>query len=304
MANEKEQLQQIIDGDFKTLARTISLVENNNADALLKLLPTSDKKIIGITGPPGAGKSTLVDGLIAEYIKEQKKVGVLCIDPSSAFSRGAILGDRIRMNRWHNNENVFIRSLASRGNSGGLHPTIIEITDVMKAAPFDEIIIETVGAGQTEIDIAALADTTVVVLVPEAGDDIQMMKAGLMEIADVFVVNKSDRDGAIKFAHNLLSMSPGPSTNYKIVPVITTVATKGTNVEDVVGNIKSHQNITDTTKKKVNLLTEKAYLLIQQKRMNDVSKIFLAEEINTACTKEDFNLYRFVESYRGRLLFN
>ena len=131
-------------------------------------------------------------------------MGVLCIDPSSAFSRGAILGDRIRMNRWHDNENVFIRSLASRGNSGGLHPSIIEITDVMKAAPFDEIIIETVGAGQTEIEIAALADTTVVVLVPEAGDDIQMMKAGLMEIADVFVVNKSDRAGAMKFAKKFI----------------------------------------------------------------------------------------------------
>ena len=302
--NAHEQLQQIINGDFKTLARTISQIENNNGDDLLRLLPSSNKKIIGVTGPPGAGKSTLVDGLIAAYVNEQKKVGVLCIDPSSAFSHGAILGDRIRMNRWHNNDNVFIRSLASRGNSGGLHPSIIEITDVMKAAPFDEIIIETVGAGQTETEIAALADTTVVVLVPEAGDDIQMMKAGLMEIADVFVVNKSDREGALEFAKNLLSMSPGPFTNNKVVPVVQTIAIKNEGIKDVVYNIGWHQNVTDNSKKKVNLLAEKAYLLIRQKRMKDVSKIFLAAEIDAAHVKDDFNLYRFIENYGRKLPLN
>ncbi len=297
MMNEKEVLQQITNGDFKALARAISQIENNNAEALLKLLPFSGKEIIGITGPPGAGKSTLADCLIAAFIEQGKKVGVLCIDPSSAFSRGAILGDRIRMNRWHNNENVFIRSLASRGNSGGLHPSIIEITDVMKAAPFDIIIIETVGAGQTETEIAALADTTVVVLVPEAGDEIQIMKAGLMEIADIFVVNKSDREGASEFAKNLLAMSPGPFTNNKIVPVVQTVAMKNEGIKDVVNNIQWHQNVTHNSKKKLNLLTEKAYILIQQKRMKDVSKIFIAGEIREAFEKDNFNLYHFIENY-------
>src|SRR5689334_22727936 len=137
----KELLQNIIDGDFKTLARVISKTENGDCDDLLKLLPSSSKKIIGITGPPGAGKSTLVDCIIAEYIRQQKKVGIICVDPSSAFTHGALLGDRIRMNTWFNHPNVYIRSLATRGSMGGLHPSIIEITDVMKTSPLDKIII-------------------------------------------------------------------------------------------------------------------------------------------------------------------
>jgi LAO/AO transport system kinase len=138
----------------------------------------------------------LVDALIGEIIAQQKTVGVLCVDPSSPFNLGALLGDRIRMSEWYNNKNVFIRSLATRGSLGGLHPKIIEITDVLKTANFDFIIVETVGVGQSEIEIAGLADTTVVVVVPEAGDEVQTMKAGLMEIANVFVVNKADRPDA------------------------------------------------------------------------------------------------------------
>ena len=199
---------QIKNNNIKALSRAVSLVENGYKDYenFLKLIPLSNKKITGITGPPGAGKSTIVDCLIQEFVDQKKKVAVLCIDPSSPFTRGALLGDRIRMSTWYNNPDVFIRSLASRGNTGGLHPKIIEITDVIKAAPFDEIIIETVGAGQTETEIAALADTSIVVLVPEAGDDIQNMKAGLMEIADIFVVNKADRPDADRFVKNLLAM--------------------------------------------------------------------------------------------------
>ncbi|WP_315818704.1 methylmalonyl Co-A mutase-associated GTPase MeaB [Paraflavitalea speifideaquila] len=186
----------------KEIARGISLVENEAAgyeELLLSLPVLHDTKIIGITGPPGAGKSTLVDALIGTVSKDGKKVGVLCVDPSSPFNLGALLGDRIRMSEWYNDPNVFIRSLATRGSLGGLHPKIIEITELLKAADFDYIIVETVGVGQSEIEIAGLADVTVVVMVPEAGDEVQTMKAGLMEIADIFVVNKADRPDANQF---------------------------------------------------------------------------------------------------------
>src|SRR6478735_1528576 len=198
----QQLLAQTKAGDTKALARAISLVENeqNGYDELLSQLPPNHRtKIIGITGPPGAGKSTLVDGLIGELVRKGKKVAVLCVDPSSPFNLGAVLGDRIRMNQWYTHPNVFIRSLASRGSMGGLHPKIIEITELVKAANYDYIILETVGVGQSEIEIAGLADATVVVVVPESGDEIQTMKAGLMEIADVFVVNKSDRPEADVF---------------------------------------------------------------------------------------------------------
>lgn len=192
-------LQEIIQGNVKALARSISIIENEvpGYEDLLQQLPINNSvKIIGITGAPGAGKSTLTDALIGVLIDNEKRIGVLCVDPSSPFNMGALLGDRIRMSEWYNNPNVFIRSLATPRIAGGLHPKIIEITDMMKAAGFDHIIVETVGVGQSEIEIAGLADVTVVVMVPESGDEVQTMKAGLMEIADIFVINKSDRPGA------------------------------------------------------------------------------------------------------------
>ena len=183
----QELLKQMQQADVKALARSISLVENEQPgyETLLQSLPVTSAKIIGITGPPGAGKSTLADALIGLLVNSGKKVAVLCIDPSSPFNLGALLGDRIRMSDWYTNPNVFIRSLATRGSMGGLHPKIIEITDLLKAFQFDNIIVETVGVGQSEIEIAGLADVTVVVVVPEAGDEIQTMKAGLMEIGDM-----------------------------------------------------------------------------------------------------------------------
>ena len=194
--------------DIKKLSRTISLVENEvpGYEEILQRLKPSASVIIGITGAPGAGKSSLVDGLIEEMIGEGKSVAVLCVDPSSPFSLGALLGDRIRMSSWYDTPGVFIRSMATRGALGGLNHKIIEVSDVLRDAAFDYIIIETVGVGQSEVDIASMADVTVVMLIPEGGDSIQNMKAGIMEIADIFVVNKSDFTWYLFFAHSCKGM--------------------------------------------------------------------------------------------------
>src|SRR6476659_11142169 len=202
----EQLLSQIKKGDIKSLSRAISFIENEQQghDDLLRFLQDDrSPKIIGITGPPGAGKSTLVDALIDELIREEKKIAVLCIDPSSPFNLGALLGDRIRMSQWYTHPDVFIRSLATRGSVGGLSPKIIEITDLVKSANFDHIIVETVGVGQSEIEIAGLADVPIVVVVPESGDEVQTMKAGLMEIADIFVINKAARPGSEELVKNL-----------------------------------------------------------------------------------------------------
>jgi len=292
-------LQEISKGDIKSLARAISLLENEGTGSqhLLASLTSAEVPVVGITGPPGAGKSTLSDQLIGSFAAEGKKIAVLCVDPSSPFHRGALLGDRVRMSTWHDHPNVFIRSLASRGSMGGLNPKIIEITDLLKAAGYDMIIIETVGVGQSEVEIAALADVTVVTIVPEAGDEIQTMKSGIMEIADIFVVNKADRPGADQFVMNLKQMlAPVFSSQEDEVPVIKTIATSGTGVDELKRAILAKMEKTKNNKRKINLLAEKAYHLIRQERMKDINKQELAEEI--AGHGSAFNLYRFIEKFR------
>lgn len=295
-----ELLYKLQEGDSKSLARCISLVENevNDYEELLQSLPNLNKPVIGITGPPGAGKSTLVDALISLIVKDRKRVGVLCIDPSSPFNLGSLLGDRIRMNQWYDNPNVFIRSLASRGSLGGLHPKIIEITELMKAAPFDYVIVETVGVGQSEVEIVGLADITVVVVVPEAGDEVQTMKAGLMEIADIFVVNKADRPDADLFVKNLRSMlAPAFHNRYDEVPVIKTVASQGTGVNDLYKEIERLVKHHHSKDKKYWLMAERAFQLIQQKRMKNISKEDLKEKIQELSNNNDFQLYSFVKKH-------
>lgn len=293
-------LQEIKQGNTKSLARCISLIENEveGYENFLQTLPASSIPVIGLTGPPGAGKSTLTDSLIGLLVKEGKKVAVLCIDPSSPFNLGALLGDRIRMSNWYNHPNVFIRSLATRGSLGGLHPKILEITDTCKAAGFDYVIVETVGVGQSEIEIAGLADVTVVVLVPEAGDEVQTMKAGLMEIADIFAVNKADRPEADLFVRNLrLMLAPAFANHQQEIPVVKTIATEQNGAGELLQNIKTLLQQQHVNERKSWLLAEKAYYLVQQHRMKDVQKKEMKLRIEEEIKKGDFNLYRFIKKF-------
>jgi len=231
-------------GDRRALARLITLVENRTPEVpaiMQRLYPrTGRAMLIGLTGPPGAGKSTLGDKLIAQFRKAGRTVGVVAVDPSSPFSGGAVLGDRVRMQEHFLDPGVFIRSLSTRGRHGGLARATREVAHVLDAFGLDVVIVETVGVGQTELDIMGLAHTTVVVLVPEAGDTIQVMKAGLLEIADVFVVNKADRDGARRLKNELevmLHLRPASTWN---VPVLLTEATANRGIEELVGQIAAH----------------------------------------------------------------
>jgi LAO/AO transport system kinase len=289
-------------GDFRVVARAISLVENSGpgADELLKSLRHTHVPLIGITGPPGAGKSTLTDALIKQFIHDGKKLAILCVDPSSSFHSGAILGDRIRMNQWYNNSSVFIRSLASRGTMGGLNPRIFQITDLLAHAGFDYILIETVGVGQTEVDISRLADQVVLVLVPESGDDIQTMKSGFMEIGDIFVVNKSDRPGAEQFMTSLKS-----SIHYQTakqterIKFIQTVATEEKGIAELYKAIRENSAI-HLPGRSLRLLTQKAWQLISGYRMQDLDNSKLQHLLENATADPDFNIYRFAESISGK----
>ena len=277
--------------DFRSVARALTIVENDlpGADALLKSLSfTKNPPIIGITGPPGAGKSTLVNSLISGLLSTGSKIAVLAIDPTSPFNFGSLLGDRIRMAPHFNHPDVFIRSLATRGSLGGLSAKTIEMTDVLRAAEFDYILVETVGVGQSEIEIAGLADITLLVLVPESGDEIQNIKSGLMEIADAFIVNKSDRADADLFVNNLKKIQ----NKEHQLPVFKTVASKNEGIDEVINFIHSKSN-TKNSRKEL-LLAEKAYQLIQQKRMAGIDKKKLQQDLAKALNDPGFNLYEFI----------
>ena len=282
-------------GDFRVLARALTLVENDldPAEDLLKNLSIDlNTPVIGITGPPGAGKSTLVNAITANFANMGKKVAILAVDPTSPFNFGSLLGDRIRMVQQFNNPNVYIRSIASRGALGGVSIKTLEMIDVLKSSDFDIILVETVGVGQSEVEIAGLADKTVVVLVPESGDEIQNIKSGLMEIAQGFVVNKADRDGAETFANNLKKLVRGQHQN---IPVFKTVADKAQGIAELCNWLLASNHIRN--ERKHLLIVEKAYRIIQHQRMLDVDKTKLRYAIDEALLAPDFNVYRFIEKW-------
>ncbi|HEY5536534.1 MAG TPA: methylmalonyl Co-A mutase-associated GTPase MeaB [Ignavibacteria bacterium] len=275
METYKKYIAGILKDDKISIARSITLVENEDdaSDKLLKELfkHTGKAYRIGITGPPGAGKSSLTNCLVKHLVQRNLKVGVIAVDPTSPFTGGALLGDRIRMQEVGSLNGVFIRSMATRGSLGGLSRKVVEVCDILDAAGKDFIIIETVGVGQSELDVATTADTTLVVLVPESGDAVQAMKAGLMEIANIFVLNKSDREGADGVAatiKNIIHLKP-PSEDKWTVNVLKTVGSLNKGVEELLEEIFKHKNhLTESgflKKKRKNNLRNKIFELVNNK---------------------------------------
>ena len=295
--DEIKLVEQMQKGDRVALGRLMTLAESRSQSlpGILGLINSSayDSYIIGITGPPGAGKSTITDKLITQYREQGKRVGVIAVDPSSPFSGGSILGDRVRMHEHAMDDGVFIRSLSSRGLSGGLARSVSEMIKLYGAFGMDYVIVETVGVGQTELDIMDIADTVVVVLVPEAGDAVQTMKAGLMEIADIFVVNKADRDGAKILASEIKSIISIKS--YKDSwepPVLLTSAHANEGIENLKNDIEKHKDYLHSTKR---------FQKIREKRKVDEFSLIIKENLEREFgkkleSKEVKKIYELVKS--------
>jgi len=275
---EKVTIQGIKANDHRVLSRVITHIENDDYvqdQRFIELYDQAQEAIrLGITGPPGAGKSTIINELIKRFLKKNQTIGVIAIDPSSPFSGGALLGDRVRMNHYNNDKRVFIRSMGTHGNLGGLARKTQEAGDILAASGKDVIIFETVGVGQGEYDIAKAADLTVLVLVPESGDEIQLMKAGLIEIADLFVINKSDREGADRLANTLNSMINAIGNNSKLdAPVYTTVASDGKGMDKLFDGVFDHLEKLDRygllVKKKKERYRNRVKKLIQEQLLGE-----------------------------------
>ena len=258
--------EQLIDDlkskNFKSISKLISQIENSTIESSeiedILFSKTNNAFRIGITGPPGAGKSTLTNLLIKYFRQLDKTVGVLLVDPTSPFSGGSVLGDRVRMNQHYDDKGVFLRSLATRGSKGGLSSNISNVADILDVAGFDIIIFETVGVGQVEIDVVEQVDSVVLVLVPESGDDIQILKAGIIEISDIFVINKSDREGSNRLSSSLESMLNLTRDKNDWVPkIISTIATQDSGVEDLSKILLDHHNFINTNNLKKNKINQR-----------------------------------------------
>ncbi len=289
----KELVEKALAGDHISIGRVITIVEGGGKEGielLRELYPFTGKAYyLGITGAPGVGKSTLVDKLIYHLRGKDKKIGVIAIDPTSPFTGGAFLGDRLRMQRHATDPGVFIRSMGSRGALGGLSKATADVAKVLDACGFDYIIIETVGAGQNEVDIVKTADTVILVLVPGMGDEIQVIKAGIMEIGDIFVVNKSDKDGADRLARELkVWLEFGYKESEWVPPVIMTIAEDGTGVDKLVEEIERHQSYLRNSGK---------FLERRKTRVESELKVALEEKIRKQVENllEEEILRRYVE---------
>jgi len=286
-------------GEIYSLAKMISLVENNPENAwkiIEKLKIKSDPHIIGVTGSPGAGKSTIVSKIVS-VLSEKEKIGIIAVDPSSPFTGGAFLGDRIRMRSLYKNENVYIRSVASRGSVGGLCDAIFDIVDVMKAFGFDRIIIETVGAGQSEIEIVFVADTVILAMSPDSGDEIQMFKAGIMEIADAYIVNKTDLPESNAFLINLkntLMLGDSEACEKKIFPV-SAVLNEG--IKDVCDYLKVHyENLVSTGEISLRKTRRKRRRIRSNimRTIDNITEYYNFEKENLTVSKENI-IKKFIE---------
>jgi len=284
----KELLEGIKNGDERKIAQAITIIENhrNMGFKLLKKLyrETSLAYLVGITGPPGSGKSTLTDKIVSKWREKDLKVAVIAIDPTSQFTGGALLGDRIRMSNVSTDRGVFIRSMATRGSLGGLNPAIYDTVLLLSAAGYDYILIETVGVGQNEVDIVDLADTTLVVTVPEAGDEIQTFKAGLMEVGDIFVLNKSDRPGVDKMQLTLEQMINLADKEGWEPPIVKTVATKKDGIENLTNKINEHKNYLEKSK----LLENNREEVMRRQLINLLEEKVLARIVNPIKNSEEF----------------